>query len=168
MNEFKITVEAPGLEQAMNNLAGALRNSGINVQPVTAAPMAPVNVPQTPAAPMQPQTPVQAPAAPVNNPGPAAPVSAPMQAPMAVLQGAPAPVQMPQGAPAPMQQATQAPATGVTLDAIINAGAGLVEKGMMAQVVALLGKYGLQTVNQLQPPQYEPFAAELRALGANL
>lgn len=163
MNEFKITVEAPGLEQAMNNLAGALRNSGINAQPATAPVNAP-RAPMAPAAPIQPQAPVQAPAAPVNNPGPAAPVSAPVQAPMM----APAPVQMPQRAPAPMPQATQAPATGVTLDAIINAGAGLVEKGMMAQVVALLGKYGLQAVNQLQPAQYEPFAAELRALGANL
>ncbi len=177
MNEFKITVEAPGLEQAMNNLAGALRNGGINAQPVTIAPAAPVNAPQAPAAPvnapqapaapMQPQAPVQAPAAPVGNPAPA-PAPAPVQVPMAAPQGAPAPVQMPQGAPVQMPQATQAPATGVTLDAIINAGAGLVERGMMAQVVALLGKYGLQAVNQLQPPQYEPFAAELRALGANL
>ncbi len=63
--------------------------------------------------------------------------------------------------PAPVQ-------TGVTLEAIVTAGAGLVEKGMMNQVIALLGKYGVQAVNQIQPQQYEAFAAELRTLGAQI
>lgn len=163
MNELKITVGAPELVQALNNLADAIKNGTANAQPAVAAPTTAATAAPAPMSQAQPQ-PVQAPTAPaqpIQQPAPvAAPVPAPMQAPAPAPQSAPA--------PAPMPQATQAPAAGVTLDAIINAGAGLVEKGMMAQVVALLGKYGLQAVNQLQPAQYEPFAAELRALGASL
>jgi len=154
MNELKITVSAPELAQAVNNLADAIRNGKANAQPTATAPVAAVNAPQT---------------APMPQPAPApAPVPQPAPAPAPAPQPAPAPAPAPQPVPAPAPQATQAPAAGVTLDAIINAGAGLVEKGMMAQVVALLGKYGLQAVNQLQPAQYAPFAAELRALGASL
>lgn len=174
MNDLKITVSAPELAQAMNNLADAIRNGKANAQPAAAAPTAAVNAPQAPMPQAQPQPPVQAPTNPVQpiqQPAPAA-APVPMPAPAPMPQSAPAPAPqaapMPQPVPAPAPQATQPPATGVTLDAIINAGAGLVEKGMMAQVVALLGKYGLQAVNQLQPAQYEPFAVELRALGANL
>lgn len=180
MNDLKITVNAPELAQAMNNLADAIRSGKANAQPAAAAPTAAANAPQAPMPQAQPQPTVQAPTAPVQpiqQPAPAPmPQAAPAPQPVPVPQAAPAPapVQAPQAAPmpqptpapAPAPQATQVPATGVTLDAIINAGAGLVEKGMMAQVVALLGKYGLQAVNQLQPAQYEPFAAELRTLGA--
>lgn len=161
MNELKITVSAPELAQALNNLADALKNGAGNAQPAVAAPTAAAPAPQAQPAPVPAPAPQSAPAP---MPAPVPPAPAPVAAPV------PAPAPAPQPAPvaAPVPQATPGPATGVTLDAIINAGAGLVEKGMMAQVVALLGKYGLQAVNQLQPAQYEPFAAELRALGANL
>lgn len=170
MNELKITVSAPELAQAMNNLADAIKSGKANAQPAAAAPTAAAIPAQASMPQAQPQPPVQAPTAPAQPIQPPAPVAAPASAPMPTT----APVSVPAPQPAPaltptaMPQATPAPAAGVTLDAIINAGAGLVEKGMMQQVVALLGKYGLQAVNQLQPPQYEPFAAELRALGANL
>lgn len=153
MNELKITVSAPELAQALNNLADALKNGAGNAQPAVAAPTAAAPAPQAQPAPVP---------APAPQPAPVPPAPAPVAAPV------PAPAPQPAPVAAPVPQATPGPATGVTLDAIINAGAGLVEKGMMAQVVALLGKYGLQAVNQLQPAQYEPFAAELRALGASL
>lgn len=149
--------------------------------PVPAAPVqqaapiptvpAPVQQPVTaPPAPQPVQTVAPAPAvAPVQQtaPIPAAPVPVqqPVTAPTAPQAGAPSNVvqfpQQPQAAQ--VQSATQG---GVTLDAIITAGAGLVEKGMMAQVISLLTKYNVPAVNQLQPAQFEPFAAELRALGA--
>lgn len=153
MSEFSInvnvTVDAPTLVQAINNFAAAFSGSRAADATQTAT-VAPVQQPQP--------VPQSQPTAqdPVASTPPAAHVQQPQQAP----QPQQTPQPMPQQAPQPQ------PSGGVTLDAIINAGAGLVEKGMMAQVVALLGKYGLQAVNQLQPAQYAPFAAELRALGA--
>jgi anaerobic glycerol-3-phosphate dehydrogenase len=38
----------------------------------------------------------------------------------------------------------------------------------MNEALAVLAKYGVQTVNQLQPEQYGAFATELRALGAQV
>ena len=54
------------------------------------------------------------------------------------------------------------------LDALARAGAVLAQSGKMEQALALLAKYGVQTVNQLKPEQYGAFATELRALGAQL
>ena len=48
------------------------------------------------------------------------------------------------------------------------AGASLVDAGKMEQLLALLAKYGVQAVTQLQPDQYGVFATELRTLGAQL
>ena len=136
--------------------------------PISAAP-APVQQPVTaPPAPQPMQTaapaPVTTPPVPQVAPIPAAPVPVqqPVAAPPVPQAGAPSNVvQFPR--PPQAQGATQG---GVTLDAIITAGASLVEKGMMAQVISLLTKYNVPTVNQLQPAQFEPFAAELRSLGA--
>ena len=55
-----------------------------------------------------------------------------------------------------------------TLEQIAKAGAALAQAGKMEQALALLAKYGVQTVNQLQPEQYGAFAADLRALGAQV
>lgn len=77
-------------------------------------------------------------------------------------------------ASAPVQTApTPAPAVPVTaptytLDQIAKAGANLVDAGKMAQLLALLTKYGVQAVTQLTPDQYGAFATELRALGAQI
>lgn len=169
MSEFNVNVnvKAPALEQAINNLAAAFMggksilpasNAAVQTAPVN-APAAPVQPPQAapqPTAPGAVQAPVQAP---VQQPQAAPGQIPPVPQPQPQAPAAPQPAPQPQGGATPQQG-------GVTLEAIINAGAGLVEKGMMAQVVALLGKYGLQAVNQLQPAQYAPFAAELRALGA--
>lgn len=189
--EIHVTVDAPALAQAITDLSLAIRDRVPVIQPtqdgaeavipagtpmtvagVQTAPQAPAPAPvpqPAPAAPVQ-AAPVP-PAAPAPVPQPAATVAAPQAAPAApVPQEAPVAsnvVQFPQQAQAaPVQGATQG--GGVTMDAIINAGASLVEKGMMAQVVGILQKYGIQAVNQLQPPQFEAFAAELRTLGAQI
>lgn len=73
-------------------------------------------------------------------------------------------ISVPQDAPAPVAPV----ATPVTLDQIAKAGASLVDAGKMEQLLALLAKYGVQAVTQLQPDQYGVFATELRTLGAQL
>jgi hypothetical protein len=87
--------------------------------------------------------PAAAPVAPVAAPAPAAPVA---QAPAAVPVTAPT----------------------YTLDQIARAGASLVDAGKMEQLLALLARYGVAAVTQLQPDQFGVFATELRALGAQI
>ena len=55
-----------------------------------------------------------------------------------------------------------------TLDQLAHAGAALAQAGKMDQAVALMTKYGVQSITQLQPAQYGSFATELRALGAQI
>ena len=157
MNEIKITLTVPGLPEAINNLAEAIRGNS------AAAPVASAPVVQQPTA--QATQPV---AAPVVNPTPAA---APVQTPVAntapvntapVVNAAPS---VP-SAPAP----SNAAAVNYTIEQLSVAGAALCEQGKMPQLIALLGKYGVQAVTQLNPaPEtLNAFAAELKALGANL
>ena len=159
MFEVKVTVEIPGLPEAINALANAV--SKTPTAPVQAVSVTPASV--IPA-------PVEAPVAQAP-----APVAAPAPAPVAVP--APVPAANPT-APAPVPPATTAqtyPATTatspseakpVTLDDLGRAGATLIDAGKMPQLIALLGKYGVQAVTQLQPAQFGAFADELRALGA--
>lgn len=151
---IQLNVSAPGLETVIKALTDAIAQNSANgadivipagsaMQIVGAEVMnAPQEQPSIASAPQE--TPTQPQAAPN-------PVSAvqPQTAP------APAPV------PAAQPQA-------ITLDAICNAGAKLVEKGQMNQVIALLGKYGVQAVNQIKPEQFAAFAADLRGLGAQI
>lgn len=95
-----------------------------------------------------------------DTPAPVAPVATPAPAPAAPAQTV-APTN-----PAPTVPVTTAPT--YTLDQIAKAGASLVDAGKMEQLLALLAKYGVQAVTQLQPDQYGVFATELRTLGAQL
>lgn len=158
MNEIKITLTVPGLPEAINNLAEALRGNS-SAAPVASAPV----VQQPTAQATQPE------AAPVVNP--TTPAAAPVQMPVAntapvntapVVNAAPS---VP-SAPAP----SNAAAVNYTIEQLSVAGAALCEQGKMPQLIALLGKYGVQAVTQLNPaPEtLNAFAAELKALGANL
>jgi hypothetical protein len=69
--------------------------------------------------------------------------------------------------PPPFQQPNTAAPT-YTLDQLARAGASLARLGNMEQALALLAKNNIQTVSQLKPEQYGEFAAELRALGAQV
>lgn len=97
-----------------------------------------------------------------DTPAPVAPVATPTPAP---APAAPAQTVAPTN-PAPTVPVTTAPT--YTLDQIAKAGASLVDAGKMEQLLALLAKYGVQAVTQLQPDQYGVFATELRTLGAQL
>lgn len=158
MNEIKITLTVPGLPEAINNLAEALRGNS-SAAPVASAPV----VQQPTAQATQPE------AAPVVNP--TTPAAAPVQTPVAntapvntapVVNAAPSAP----SAPAP----SNAAAVNYTIEQLSVAGAALCEQGKMPQLIALLGKYGVQAVTQLNPaPEtLNAFAAELKALGANL
>lgn len=153
MMEMKIKIEVPDLAAAIEKLAAC----------VTTAPVVP-GIAAPAAAPAPALTPPAPQAAPAPGPAPAAPVPPPMP-----TTAAPAtPPVMPQtpGPAAPPMPVTEAPT--YTLDQISKAGAALVDAGKMEPLLALLGKYGLQAITQLQPAQYGVFATELRALGAQI
>lgn len=164
MLEMKIKIEADAaVLKAIDKLTTALEKSAVNISVPqdTPAPVAPVSAPVTPA----PVPPVTTPPATVvpTQPTPA-PVATPTPAP-APAPAAPAQTVAPTN-PAPAVPVTTAPT--YTLDQIAKAGASLVDAGKMEQLLALLAKYGVQAVTQLQPDQYGVFATELRTLGAQL
>ena len=150
MLEMKIKIEADvAVLKAIDKLTTALEKNAVNIsvpQDIP-APVLPVTTPPASVVPTQP-TP--------------APVATPTPAP---APAAPAQTVAPTN-PAPTVPVTTAPT--YTLDQIAKAGASLVDAGKMEQLLALLAKYGVQAVTQLQPDQYGVFATELRTLGAQL
>lgn len=164
MMEMKITVEAPDLAASILKLAEAIASGP---DPSILTPDEPLPVASYPTAPAP--APAPAPAAPVS-PAPVTPTQTPTPAPVATPTPAPAPAAPAQTVaptnPAPTVPVTTAPT--YTLDQIAKAGASLVDAGKMEQLLALLAKYGVQAVTQLQPDQYGVFATELRTLGAQL
>lgn len=168
MLEMKIKIEADAaVLKAIDKLTTALEKNAVNISvpqdtPAPVAPVAPVATPVTHA----PVPPVTMPPATVvpTQPTPA-PVATPTPAPAPAAPAAPAQTVAPTN-PAPTVPVTTAPT--YTLDQIAKAGASLVDAGKMEQLLALLAKYGVQAVTQLQPDQYGVFATELRTLGAQL
>lgn len=150
MLEMKIKIEADAaVLKAIDKLTTALEKNAVNisVSQDTPAPVPPVTMPPATVVPTQ-----------------------PTPAPVATPTPAPAPVALAQTA-APTNPAPAVPVTTAhtyTLDQIAKAGASLVDAGKMEQLLALLAKYGVQAVTQLQPDQYGVFATELRTLGAQL
>lgn len=177
MLEMKITVAAPDLAAAINNLAAALDgknphtvcnqygtdnkhidnvgtvNIGMSGKAQPATPAAPVN--PTPA----PTVPTQAPGAPLS----ATPAQTAAQIAPTVPVVQPAPVA--NTAPAPTVP-TSAPQ--YTLDMIATAGSALIDAGKMDQLMQLLGKFGVASLTELAPESYGAVAGELRALGATI
>lgn len=134
---------------------------------------APVAVPQITAAPAPAAVNPVAAQPPVAAPTSAATIPSAMPAQVSPTISNPAPVAsaVPAPAAAPAAVPTAAVPTAAptyTLDALARAGAALAQAGKMNEAMAVLAKYGVQTVNQLKPEQYGAFAAELRALGAQI
>ena len=162
--EITVTVNAPELAGAITRLALAIEGkAAINQDGSMAIPAGTVATvkgveTQPTAAPQAVQQPT---------PVPQAQQTAPMPTPQPtpVPQAAPAQAPAPQPTPVPQTAPTQ---KAITLNDLATAGAGLVDQGKMPQVIALLGKYGVQAITQLQPENFEAFAAELRALGASI
>ena len=143
MLELKITIAAPDLAAAINNLAVALANGN--------------TVPAEKPAKAEKQTEAKdaAQQAPVN----------PMQATGAPLSATPAQTVVPV-ANVPVASAVPTGAPTYTLDMIARAGAALVDAGKMDALCGLLAKYGVEALTALDPAQYGNFANDLRALGA--
>lgn len=157
MLEMKIKIEADAaVLKAIDKLTTALEKNAVNISVSQDTPVAPVATP--------------APVPPVTVPPASVVPTQPTPAPVATPTPAPAPAAPAQTAaptnPAPAVPVTTAPT--YTLDQIAKAGASLVDAGKMEQLLALLAKYGVQAVTQLQPDQYGVFATELRTLGAQL
>ena len=72
------------------------------------------------------------------------------------------------GDPTPAPVVPVAAAPSYSMEQIATAGAALVDAGKRDQLLELLGRFGVQAVTQLQPAQFGVFAAELRALGAQI
>ena len=191
MLEVKVTLEIPGVPEALSRLADAIASqdlgcksgkamdainkrltAAMNAAEVEPAPAAQIPVQPAPAqtaiAPTPaPAAPVQA-AAPAPTPAPAAQTpAAPVQTPAVQPMPAQAPAGVaPQPTPAPMPAAPAA--KKYTRDEIAKAGSVLASQGKIPELLALLNKYGVQSVVQLSPDKYDAFAGDLRALGAAL
>lgn len=147
MLEMKITIAAPDLAAAINNLAVALANGN--------------TVPAEKPAKVEKQTEAKDAAqqaqAPVN----------PMQATGAPLSATPAQTVAPV-ANVPVASAVPTGAPTYTLEMIARAGTALVDAGKMDALCGLLAKYGVESLTALDPAQYGNFANDLRALGAQI
>lgn len=160
--EITVTVNAPELAGAITRLALAIEgNAAINQDGSMVIPTGTVATvkgveTQPTAAPQAAQQPT---------PVPQVQQTAPMPTPQPTPAPQAAPAQAPVQQPTPVPQATPTQ-KAITLNDLATAGAGLVDQGKMPQVIALLGKYGVQAITQLQPTQFDAFAGELRALGA--
>lgn len=88
---------------------------------------------------------------------PSIPVVPTMPAPPAVQSSVPVnPTPIPTSAPQ------------YTFDMISTAGSALIDAEKMDQLVMLLGKFGVQSLTDLNPESYGAVANELRALGAKI
>ena len=178
MLEMKITIAAPDLAAAINNLAVALANGNTVPAEKAATPVAsaPVAQPATPTAPVNPTpapvaAPTQAPGAPLSATpaqtatpiAPTAPAVAPAPAVTPAANVPAAPV-----AQAPVASAVPTGAPTYTLEMIARAGTALVDAGKMDALCGLLAKYGVEALTALDPAQYGNFANDLRALGAQI
>ena len=159
MFEIKMTIEIPGLPEALNALAGAIgkqhefvcHQHGGNNHHIDNAGVVNVDFPAAPA-----------PAAPAVNP------TTPVQPAPTTGTVAPTPVQPTAPTTAAPTAPVAAPAESYTVEALSRAGAALIDAGKMPQLLALLGKFGVQAVTQLPKEAYSAFGAELKALGAQL
>ncbi|HIU50521.1 MAG TPA: hypothetical protein IAD22_05860 [Candidatus Limousia pullorum] len=145
MTEVKITITAPELANAINNLAAALAGKTSLDNPDKSV--------QTEQNVMQ-----------YNSVAPVAPVSAPAQVTNMVTPPAPSPT------PAAQTPANTVPtgAPQYTMDMLAVAGTALIDAGRMGELCGLLAKYGVESVTALNPAQYGAFATDLRALGAQI
>lgn len=155
MIEIKVTVDIPGIAEAINNLAQAIAEK----KPVA------VEAVKQEAPIVQASAPVAAPVAPV------APVHPPVQTASAPAPVAPAAVSVTPTATtasAPAQQQAPVPAKRITLDDLSLAGAKLVDAGKMDALINALRNFGVAAITLLHEDQYASFADCLRSMGANI
>lgn len=155
MIEIKVTVDIPGIAEAINNLAQAIaEKKPVAVEAVKQeAPIVQASAPV--AAPVAPAAPVQPPVQTASAPAPVAPAAASVT-PTATTASAPA------------QQQAPAAAKRITLDDLSLAGAKLVDAGKMDALINALQNFGVAAITLLHEDQYASFADCLRSMGANI
>ena len=156
MFEIKVTIDAENIVNAINNLANAIL--GQKTRTPQPAQSTPVIVPnpiqqQTPQPSMVPQQPQNAPQLPT--------ITQPVVQATSQIPPTKQPVQ-------PIPQIVPTSAPNYTLDMLANAGASLVDAGKKDSLTALLSKYGVNSITNINPVQYSALAADLRALGAKI
>ena len=143
MIEIKITVETPDILSAAMIIAEALKGRGAETKPADTIPAA---APQ---------------AQPALAPAPEKPKAAKKTTKKAAEKApAPAPAPQPAPAPAPAPQ----PAKTYTLDDLTRAGAELVDKGFMNQVLAVMDEFKVPSLLDLPKDCFEACAAKFREL----
>lgn len=161
MIEIKVTVEIPGMAEAINNLAQAIAEKkpvaveAVKQEAPAVQASAPVAAFVAPVAPVTPVALVQPPVQTAPAPAPVAPTAAPVT-PTATVASAPA------------QQQAPTVAKRITLDDLSLAGAKLVDAGKMDALINALQNFGVAAITLLHEDQYASFADCLRSLGANI
>lgn len=159
MLEIKIT--APEISEAINNLARAIGLAVTNPVGMTIG-VFPTDDPASAVANAQ-----AAPTETVANP--TVPASVPQTVPTAPnTQSVSYPTPDANNTTPPVAQTVPTAAPQYTLEMIAKAGTALIDAGKMAELSALLAKYGVEALTTLDPAHYGAFAAELRAMGASI
>lgn len=161
MIEIKVTVDIPGIAEAINNLAQAI----VEKKPVAVETVKQEAPAVQASAPVASGTPVAASVA------PAAPVQPPVQvtpAPAPVAPVAPPVTPAASTASVPVQQQTPTAAKCITLDDLSLAGAKLVDAGKMDALINALQNFGVAAITLLHEDQYASFADCLRSMGASI
>jgi hypothetical protein len=155
MIEIKVTVDIPGIAEAINNLAQAIaEKKPVAVEAVKQeAPVVQASAPIAP--PVAPVAPVHPPVQTASAPAPVAPAA------VSVIPTATT-------ASAPAQQQAPAAAKRITLDDLSLAGAKLVDAGKMDALINALQNFGVAAITLLHEDQYASFADCLRSMGANI
>lgn len=161
MFEVKVTIEVPGLPEALNALAAAIAGrseavckqfGGDNYSTGSVGTLNTGAITSNFAS-GEKTTAEAASTQPASIIGTVAPTPTTAPSSPAVPVAAPAPV-VPTSAPQ------------YTLEMIATAGSALIDAGKMGQLIQLLGKFGVASLTELAPESYGAVANELRALGA--
>lgn len=161
MKAFAVALIEEGAAEVIKTANQTAPTTPVDPAPLQPAPVQPQPVPSTQPTP---QVPVQQPVQP--QPTPQVPVQQPQPAPQV-------PVQQPQPVPPTQPQPTsQAPVTTstpqYTLEDLARAAVPLQDAGRGQDLMALLQKYNVMSMTQLDPSVFGAFATDLRALGAQI
>lgn len=167
MLEIKIT--APELSEAINNLARALSARAETTPGGKTSGATPTGTTCVPA-----NSGDYVPVPPVDYAAKSTPPAPPTPEGIAHGTQAPAATGAPLAVPVVPTADTSAPAAPVVptavpqydLEMLAKAGTALIDAGKIGELMALLGKYGIEALTSLDPSKYGVFASELRALGA--
>lgn len=154
MIEIKVSVELPGIPEAIVKLADALSNRPLIAEPVKPAPIVNDEV-KKPSARRRAAEKAAVDAS-TSTPAPSANADSQKNEPVQQVENQ-----------APVQQAEQATQKQYTLDEVCKAGVSLMDRGMINELMGLLKKYNIQSLASATPDMLNGIAADLHAMGAD-